>query len=72
VGAENEPLSVLFEKTQLQTIKGIDGVYNRMLRTVQSKRIVMPVNEGDAVLAQQGIHGGSLQCIDADGDEALP
>jgi hypothetical protein len=61
-----------FQEAEVQRFRGMHGINGRRLRAIERDRIVVAIDNGNEVLTKQWLHGGGLQAVDSNGDEALP
>ncbi len=72
VGAEDETAFVEVDEAEEECGAAADGVERRLMRAIGSEGVVVAVEDGDGSGGDEGIHGGGLLGVGADGEEALP
>jgi hypothetical protein len=72
VGAEDETAFVEVDEAEEESGAATDGVESGLMGSVRSEGVVVAVEDGDGSGRDEGIHGGGLLGVGADGEEALP
>jgi hypothetical protein len=72
VGAEDETAFVEVNEAEEEGGSATDGVEGGLMGAVGGERVVVAVEDGDGSGGDEGVHGGGLLGVGADGEEALP
>jgi hypothetical protein len=72
VGAEDETAFVEVDKAKEKSGARADGVESGLVGAVRGEGVVVTVENGDGAGRDEGIHGGGLLGVGANGEEALP
>jgi len=72
IGAEDETALVVVDETEEEGAAAADGVERGLVRAVRGEGVVVAVEDGDGSGGEEGVHGGGLLGVGADGEEALP
>jgi hypothetical protein len=72
VGAQDETAFVEVDEAEEESGGAADGVERGLMGAVGSERVVVAVEDGDGAGGDEGVHGGRLLGVGADGEEALP
>jgi len=72
VGAEDETAFVEVDEAEEEGGSATDGVEGGLMGAVGGERVVVAVEDGDGSGGDEGVHGGGLLGVGADGEEALP
>jgi hypothetical protein len=71
-GAEDETAFVEVDETEEESRAAADGVQGGLMGTVGGQRVIVTVQHGDGAGGDEGVHGGGLLGVGANGEEALP
>jgi hypothetical protein len=72
VGAEDEAALVEVDEAEEECGAAADGVEGGLVGAVGGERVVVAVEDGDGAGRDEGVHGGGLLGVGADGEETLP
>jgi len=72
VGTEDEAAFVEVDEAEQESGSAADGVEGGLVGTVGSEGVVVAVEDGDGSGGDDGVHGGGLLGVGADGEETLP
>lgn len=70
--AEDETVGFKLQEAEMESLCGTDGIDGWDLCAVDGQGVVMPIDDRDVVLAQEGVHCCGLLGVYADCDKALP
>jgi len=72
IRAEDEAAFVEVDEAEEEGGAAADGVEGGLVHAVGGEGVVMAVEDSDGAGRDEGIHGGGLLGVGADGEEALP
>ena len=72
VWAEDETAFVEVDEAEEEGGSAADGVEGELVGSVGGEGVVVAVEDGDGAGRDEGVHGGGLLGVGADGEEALP
>ena len=72
VRAKDEAALIEVDEAEEKGGSAADGVEGRLVGAVVGERVVVTVEDGDGSWGEDGVHGGGLLGVGADGEEALP
>ena len=72
VGSEDEAAFVEVDEAEEERGAAADGIECGLVGAVGSQRVVVTVEDGDGTGGEDGVHGGGLLGVGADGEDALP
>jgi hypothetical protein len=67
VGAEDETALVVFDEAEEEGAAAADGVERGLVGSVRGEGVVVTVEDGDGSGGEEGVHGGGLLGVGADG-----
>jgi hypothetical protein len=71
-GAKDEAAFVEVDETEEERGSAADGVEGGLVGAVGGEGVVVAIEDGDGSGSDEGLHGGGLLGVGADGEEALP
>ena len=72
VGAEDETAFVEVDETEEESGAAADRVEGGLMGAVWGEGVVVAIEHGDGAGGDEGVHGGGLLRVGANGEEALP